>query len=528
MDGKYKQYAPIGLVISGLALLSLVGFFLARVLVEIQLLALPDDELIPRGLWISAAAVMLGLAITALLNPDGVRRFFTGRQMRYGSNSVILLLAILGVLFFANALVLSNPQTWDMTEDKQNTLNDETVAILESLEQPILARAYYSAQLSTDNVGKLLENFKQNSKGKFTYEFINPEFNPVMAERDNIERDGTIVLMIGDTRREVVSFASERDLASGILRLMNPGERYVYFLTGHGELPIDTPGESSYTLVKRSLESKNYTVESLNLVSAGSVPENADAVVIVGPQRPLNDAEVEALRAYLAQGGGLVVMKEPVFSDEEPLPDPLDDLLAEWGIAFNNDLVVDPNVNPPIIAVADPGSYANHPVTQGLFGYYSAFPTTRSLSLLPTESPSITATPLAFTGVNAWGETDLDSIDTNTQRFDPEVDTPGPVILAIASEDWMQDARLVVFGDSELAADAFYQQGNGDIVINAIDWVAEQEQQINLTPRDPINRQYRQPGTFGMIGMILTGLCILPIIIAGAGISTWVARRRRG
>jgi ABC-type uncharacterized transport system involved in gliding motility auxiliary subunit len=527
MDGKYKQYAPIGLVISGLALLSLVGFFLARVLIEIQLLALPDDELLTRGLWISAGAVVLGLAITALLNPDGVRRFFTGRQMRYGSNSIILLLAVIGVLFFANALVLNNPQTWDMTEDQQNTLNPETVAILESLDEPILARAYYSTQLSSDNARRLLENFRENSKGRFTYEFINPEFNPVMAERDNVERDGTIVL-ISETRREIVSFASERDLASGILRLMNPGERYVYFTAGHGELSIDTPGESSYTLVRRSLELKNYIIESLNLISAGSVPENADAVVIVGPQRPFSEAEVDALRRYLVQGGGLVVMKEPVFSDEEILPDPLDDLLAEWGIAFNNDLVIDPNVNPPIIAVADPASYANHPVTQGLLGYYSAFPTARSLSIVPIDASSIIAVPLAFTGANAWGETDLDSIGTNAQRFDPDVDTPGPVILAIASEDWLLNTRLVAFGDSELAADSFYRQGNGDIVINAIDWVAEQEQQINLTPRDTINRQYRQPGTLGLIGLLFAGLCALPIIIAGAGISTWVARRRRG
>jgi ABC-type uncharacterized transport system involved in gliding motility auxiliary subunit len=527
MDGKYKQYALIGLVISGLALLSLVGFFLARILAEIQLLALPDDELIPRGLWISGAAVILGLAVTALLNPDGVRRFFTGRQMRYGSNSVILLLAILGVLFFVNALALNNPQTWDMTEDKQNTLNDETIAILESLDQPVLARAYYSAQLPTETTQKLLERFEENSKGKFSYEFINPEFNPVMAERDNVERDGTIIL-ITETNREVVAFASERDLASGLLRLINPGERYVYFLTGNGELPLDTPGDTSYTLVKRSLEIKNYTVASLSLASEGRVPENADAIVIAGPQRPLSESDVDALRAYLSQGGGLVVMKEPIFSEETPANDPLDDLLAAWGVAFNNDLIIDPNVNPPLIAVADPVSYANHPVTQGLFGYYSAFPTARSLSILPTNSTNLTVTPLAFSGTNTWGETDLESIDSNTQAFNPEFDTPGPLTLAIASEDRMTNARLVVFGDSELAADAFYQQGNGDIVINAIDWVAEQDDQIDLTPRDSIQRSFRQPGTFGLIAMILGALCVLPILIAGAGVSTWVARRRRG
>lgn len=527
MDGKFKKFAPWGLALSGLALLSLAGFFLTNALSNIRLVTLPNDDIITRGLWISAAALVLGLALTAMFDPEGVRKFFTGRQARYGSNSAILFLAVVGVLFFVNALVLDNPQTLDMTEDKQNTLSAETVAILETLDEPVLARAYYSTQLSTESVKKLLENFKQNSNGRFSYEFINPEFNPVLAEQDNVERDGSIVLVMG-AQREMVSFASERDLASAILRLKNPGERFIYFVTGHGELSIDTAGETAYTLVKRSLEFKNYTVSSLNLLSEGRVPENASALVIAGPQKPYGDTEVAAIRAYLEQGGGLIVMMEPPLSQEAiSVSDPLNDLVNEWGIVLNNDLVVDPNVNPPIIAVADPASYANHPVTQGLLGYYSAFPTTRSLSTLPTPE-TIILTPLAYTGSNAWGETNFESLNDNSAQFDEGVDTSSPLILAIAAEDWTKNARLVVFGDSELAADAIYEQGNGDIVINAIDWVAEQDEQISLTPKENIERQYRQPGTLGFIAMLLGALCILPLIIAGAGVSTWIARRRQG
>jgi ABC-type uncharacterized transport system involved in gliding motility auxiliary subunit len=526
-DNNLKKYAPLGLVISGLALLALVGFFLTDQLVKARIVALPDPEVLTRGFWISVATIFLGLAVTALLDPEGMRKFFTGRQARHGSNSAILLLAFIGVLFFVNALVFDNPQTWDLTEDKQNTLTPETAAILESLEAPAHARAYYSSSLSTESATRLLENFKIGSKGKFTYEFINPEFNPVLAQEDKVERDGTIVLLMGE-QREVVSFASERDLASGLLRLMNPGERFVYFTSGHGELSIDTPGDTSYSLVKRSLEYKNYTVATLNLLTEGKIPENAGAVVIVGPQRPFSDAEIEMLRAYLELGGGLIVMKEPPISEEAiSTSDPLDALLLEWGIAFNNDLVIDPNINPAIIAVADPATYANHPVTQSLLGYYSAFPTARSLRTLDVPE-TIILTPLAFTGSNAWGETDFASLNNNTVQLDAGVDNSGPLLLAVAAEDWTMSARVVVFGDSELAGDSFYQQGNGDIFINAVDWVAEQDEQISLTPKDRIERTYQPPSTVGLIAMLLGVLCVLPLVIAGAGISTWMARRRRG
>ncbi|PKN91300.1 MAG: hypothetical protein CVU44_19490 [Chloroflexi bacterium HGW-Chloroflexi-6] len=527
MNDKFKKYAPLGLVISGLALLAAIGLFLTSALSSARIVTLPDPELITRGLWASAAVVMLGLAVTAFLDAEGVRKFFTGRQARYGSNSAILLLAFLGVLFFINALVFDNPKTWDVTEDQQNTLSPETVAILETLDSPVTARAYFSSQTPTSSVKQLLDNFKSASKDNFNYEFINPEFNPVQAEEDKVERDGTIVLVMGE-QREVVSFASERDLASGILRLKNPGERLVYFVTGHGELSIDTPSETAYTLVKQSLEYKNYTVANLNLLSEGQVPENAAALVIAGPQTPFSEAEVAALRAYLDRGGGLIVMKEPPLSAEAiATSDPLDEILTEWGISLSNDFVIDPNVNPASIAVADPSMYASHPITQGLAGFYTAFPTARSLSAL-TVPENIIITPLAFTGVNAWGETDLESINNNTPAFDEGSDTSGPLTLAIASEDWMKSARLVVFGDSELAADAIYQQGNGDIVVNAIDWVAEQDDQISLTPKESTERLYKQPGTLGLIAMLLGALCVLPLIIAGAGISTWAARRKRG
>ncbi len=521
------KYAPMGLVISGLALLSLLGFLITSALSDIRLVTLPNDNIISNGLWISALVIVLGLAVTALLNPEGVRKFFTGRQVRYGSNSVILLLAVAGILFFVNALVYENPKTWDVTEDQQNTLAPETIKILESIETPVVARAYYSSQISSESAQKLLEKFKTSGQGKFSYEFINPEFNPVQAEQDKVERDGSIILLMGD-RREVVSFASERDLAAGIVRLQNPGERFVYFVTGHGEISIESGGDPSYALVKRSLELKNYTVASLNLLSTGRVPENAGAVVIVGPKRAFSNDEVTFLKTYLEQGGGLIVMKEPpVSADAVAQNDPLDALLADWGIVFNNDLVVDPNVNPPVIAVADPTTYARHPDTQGLLGYYSAFPTTRSLTTLAAPE-NVNLTPLVSGNLNAWGETDFESLNNNTAKFDEGTDMPGPVTLAVAAEDWTKNARLVVFGDSEMAADAIYQQGNGDIFINAVDWVAEQDNLINLTPKEPTQRSFKAPGTAGFVAMILGALCVLPLLVVGAGVSTWAARRKRG
>jgi hypothetical protein len=77
MDDNNKKYAPLGLVISGLALLTLIGFLITNALAECASWPCPTTEfLITRGLWISVATILLGLAVTALLDPEGVRKFF--------------------------------------------------------------------------------------------------------------------------------------------------------------------------------------------------------------------------------------------------------------------------------------------------------------------------------------------------------------------------------------------------------------------------------------------------------------------
>src|SRR5690606_10903916 len=90
-------------------------------------------------------------------------------------------------------------------------------------------------------------------------------------------------------------------------------------------------------------ESKNYTVNTLNLLTNNSIPEDAEVIVIAGPQKPLSQAEVNLLKAFVDGGGSLVVMQEPtVLTDFGDARDPLAEYLSEdWGITLNNDIILD-------------------------------------------------------------------------------------------------------------------------------------------------------------------------------------------
>ncbi len=522
-----RRFASLGLVLSAIAVLAVIVILVVRGLASAGIIQLPDPEMLNRSLLICLSLFILGLALTAFLDPERTREFLTGRQAKYGSNAVIMLLAFLGILLFINILAYQNPKSWDMTESQQNTLAPETITMLAALPQPIVARAYYTTRNDPTGARTLLDNLKQSSAGKFSYTFIDPEGNPVAAQQDGVSRDATVVLSMGN-QHEQVNLPDEQSVDAAIIRLINPQKRVIYFMIGHGEADTEQTDDSSYSLIKTALENKNYIVKTLNLVDTGKVPEDANLVVIPGPQSPISADEAKNLQAYLAKGGALIAMENPKgLTKMGDAPDPLADLISSWGITEQNDILFDPNANPALLIYADPLNYGQHPITDKLRGLNSRFFTAQSL-LLSTAPQGITLTPLAQTYPNAWGETDFASIQNNQVTFDQAKDHAGPLVIGAAGENSLTKARLVVFGDSDFVSNAIYKLGYGDIFVNAVDWATQQQNLINLTPKSNASRSYNPPGTIGLLGIILVSICLVPLLIVGGGFATWFSRRKRG
>lgn len=523
-----KKFSTIGLWVSGFALLATVLFLVVKLLTIAEIYTLPNAQVFNWMIGTSAALVVLGLAFFALLDPQRVREILTGRQARYGSNAAIMLLAFVGILLVINILAFQNPgKPMDFTEDKQNSLATETLDTLKALPASVQATAFYTSQMPADSAQKLLENFKNHSNGKFDFAFIDPDQNPLAARQAGITGDGKIYLQMGD-QHEIVSYASEQDITSALVRLMNPGLRTIYFLTGHGERDIQNAGDTAFTSVKSALEAKNYTVLALNLIAQNQIPENATVIVIAGPIQPISSPEQTLLQDFVTNGGALVVMEEPApLTQFGNSPDPLAAYLAaSWGITFDNDIVIDTNTSQPVYAVA--AAYGNHPITEKLQGLVSFYPTSRSLTI----SSNLPNPPIALVSTNdsAWGEIDFASMQTNGQvAFNQGSDIPGPLILAVGAEDSTTGSHLVVFGDADFASNVFFTQyANGDIFINTIDWAAGQEQLINLTTPSAISRTLALPSNLWLLIMAISFLCVLPGLVIAGGIISWLIRRSRG
>ncbi len=521
-----SRYAFIGLIVSLLAAISTALFALAKGAAGLQIYTPPNPEFLNRAIYISAGVIVLGLASYALMAPDNVRRFLSGRQARYGSNALIMSLAFAGIVFVTNYLVFNNPKSWDLTEGKAHTLAPETLQALATLPEKVNATAFFTTP--SDSASQLLQDFKANSNGKFDYRFENPDRNPIAAREAGITGDGKIMLEV-NSRKEIASYASETELTRALIRLISPGERVVYFLTGHGEPDITAGGDASYSVARGTLESKNYTVKSLNLLVDNKVPSDAQAIIIGGPQKPLTSLEVDIVKKYVSGGGSLVVLEDPViFTEFGDTPDPLASYLSlDWGIKLNNDVIIDLASPEPLQAISDSAS-PTHPITQNLsYSYVVILPQAQSLGLI--ERKGITQTALLMTSARSWGETAYAQNEGGRLAYDEGQDTLGPLNLAVAAENTEKKSRVVVFGNSLFATDkGFDAFGNGNILINSVDWAAEQENLINITPRQPISRTFTPPDSLQLIIIMISSVFIIPGLVLAAGISSWVSRRKRG
>lgn len=516
MKTEWRRFAPLGLLIFVLGLLASIGLYIVFRQFDLWL-------------QISLGAMVVGLALFALLDPERVRQALTGRQARYGSNALVLSLGFVGIVVVLNYLVYNNTQRWDLTEGKQYTLAPETIDTLNKLEQPVLATAFFTSRMNSTSARDLLDQYKFNGKGKFDYKFVDPDANPALAEQAKITRDGTIVLAMGGNQ-EQVTIATEQQLTGGLVRLMNPASQAVYFLSGHGERSPDDTGQESYSLLKRTLEGKNYAVRTFNLLAENKIPEDAKVIVVAGPRVPLAQSEVDLLSAFVDGGGSLVVMEEPTpVTDFGDSPDPLAEYLAKrWTTSLGNDIVVDMTSQQPFAPYA--ARYGSSPITEKLQNLTSQFPTVRSVSVLTSTLSGVSPVELVFTAPQSWAETRLDNLTQGTAdvKFDEAEDIPGPISLAVSAEDFQTKARVVVFGDSDFAVDGYFvYYANGDLIVNSIDWAAGQEDLISLTPKDTTTRIMLPPQSAMMNLLLLGTVVIVPGLALVGGIWMFIQRRRR-
>lgn len=515
-----------------------VGTALVFAAVAIRFVRPEWDRYAVYGMWAGLACVVL----YTIGQWRDILEFFRRRQARYGALATVSVIVALAIVVAVNYLSTRQNKRWDLTANRQNSLSEQTVKVLQNLDAPVKFTVF-DRQTDLDRFRSRLDEYEYNSR-QVSVEYIDPDTRPVVAREFDVQTYGTVVLDYKG-RRERVTSDSEQDLTNALIKAISGMERTVYFLQGHGEKDPTRTERDGYGAVAEALRRDNYKVERLVLAQQKDVPPDATVVVLAGPTSDLLESEAEALRRYLARAGKLMVLVDPAIGAQaRPLPN-VEALVKEWGVELGNNIVVDVSgaTNEPSIAVA--ASYPAHAITDR-FTTLTIYPLARSAEPISGGAGGRVAQPIVETSQRSWAEADLATLTGERGvELDPKSgDKPGPVTIGAAvsapadtapapaaqSEKPPQDApkpetRVVVFGDSDFATNAYGGvPGNPNLFANAVSWLAQQENLIAIRPKQPDDRRVAMTANQQRL-VVLTSILVMPALVFVAGVYTWWRRR---
>jgi ABC-type uncharacterized transport system involved in gliding motility auxiliary subunit len=448
------------------------------------------------------------------------------RTVRYGLNTFVAVLLVLGVITVVEALSFRHNARLDLTENRRHSLAPQTIQVLKGLRSKVNAIAFYrSDQPGKRVVEDLFKQYVRYAGDNFTWRVVDPDAEPMLARGYGVEAYGVTVLETKGRTDKVQDAEQEEKLTNALVKITREGKRVIYVVQGHGEGDPAGSEDTGFSAGKAALEAVSYEVKPLVLARAGKIPDDASVVIEAGPRSDLFAPEVAALDAYLGRGGKLLVMLDPSLRPGQQEPEALKRFLGTYGIEPGNNVVIEMN---PLRQMASGAAdlvivdaFESHPITRDL-KIVALFPGTRTMALAAKLPTGVTGQRLAMTSRESFGETDLAALRRGEVKPDP-ADPRGPLPVAVvATKD---KARIVAYGTSLLAANRYFAQpGNRDLFLNTVSWLAEQEDLISIRPKDsrgaPIFLSAQQKSTVFWLPVV-----IVPAVALVGGVVALVRRR---
>jgi hypothetical protein len=469
----------------------------------------------------------------------------------------------------------------DLTESRRNTLDEQLVARLRALDQPLRLEVFFEERggplggPTSEAQQRTLELFgvvhglapqwieveeydlggagraeaarRLSELGLFTTQKVVVSRGERREVLDLDQDLASFDLGDPDPRRarppSLVSFRGEEALTEALLRLELTGTPLVLFATGHGEYSVDPvlgSGERALRSVSRladDLRGEGYAVATWDAQRAPQVPAEGDVLAILGPEQPYPPEHAAAVQDFLDRGGRLVVAVDNgllVEGDEG-----LEALLRRQGMALARGVV-----NVPLLdARGAPGVgqpecegfwveqaqlSSSHPITAPLHERRRRLGLTAVRSFDRGQAPfGGSLLELVVSPPRSWR--DLPDETRGWDNVPGDDEERGPFALALAAEfpaaqPGQREARVVGLGGMTFLSDEVLPY-NRDFVRNLFHWLADRDVRIRVAPRDPFEArldvqrgpQIRQLSWFVLAAV--PGSCV--------ALGLWTAWRRR-
>lgn len=282
------------------------------------------------------------------------------------SISILLVIGIIAVInFFAYQIFVR----WDLTQNKVYSISEISKDSAAELDDIVNIKAYFSDNLPPQfipirqEVGDLLDEYKNYSKGKVKVEFISPDDDEEtmqdlymkgipqltfqVIEKDKAQVAKGYMGMVVSFGKEFEAIPAiqntkglEYQITSAIKKVTSKELGTIGFVTSNGTASLNQEVQAALGEVQ-----KLYKIEQVDLSTATEIPSYLNTLVLIGPKEEFTEDQLKTLDKYLVNGGSMLVLYDGMVIGQglqaEPNNSGLGVLLEKYGVKVNQDLVAD-------------------------------------------------------------------------------------------------------------------------------------------------------------------------------------------
>ena len=471
-----------------------------------------------------------------------------------GTKTCILVVAIIAI-FIAINLIMQKLELApiDFSQEKLYTLTDESKEQVKDIGKDV---NIYFVGYTDDNSNLDLAKQYKKANERINVEAVDANNRPDVVEKYGIESgtQGIIVecgekskvlteqdLVTYDTSSyETISIAEEK-LTSSIKSVTANKVPKVYFLEGYSDFSL----KQNMNYLNMYLGNEINEVNTLNILSAGKVPDDCDTLVITNPTKDFDDVTTNAILDYIKSGRNILWLNAAVTTNKD-IPN-VNKILAEYGVKpFEVGIIRETDsskmvTNSPDLIIPEIQSST---VTKDLYnttGVILVNATKVNIDKDKLEELNVEEKDLMMTSEGAYFRTNFNNQSSAASNDEEK----GSLVVGAELKKTVKEAdeennvlavtsKMVIYGENYFISDyqlsensqygAIQLAYNKDLVLNSIAYLVDREEDI--TARKSTGT-VTYTATDEQDTIIKTIIFSVPALIIFAGIVVWQFRRRK-
>ena len=469
---------------------------------------------------------------------DKIKKLFQSNDSKRGSYTLAMTSIVIAIVIVFNMivnLIPENKRQFDISSTNIYEISSKSKKVINKVDHDV---TFYvlAEKSSTDKRIKTFINKYASLSDKIHIKWIDPVLHPSALTKYGTEENNIVISCEKTNRTTTVSFddilvssasyystsssASSFDgdgqLTSALNYVTSDKEYKAYYTSGHGESSLSSE-------VTSLLTKSRVSTSDLLLMTATSIPDDCDLLIIDGATSDFTKDEVKLLFSYLKKGGKVVTLLAQTNKSMKNLYG----LLKDYGLTVQSGYIADTE-----------RSYQGN--------YYYLIP---NLSVSGDMASGISSNSVMM--INSKGMTQStparDSISTdsfmttssNGYAVTEKKQTQGTYVLGATSTESVKvknskgkkvtkESRLTVYGSNmlidEQITSSFSSLENLTLFTNSVTASLDNADNVSISPKS-LEVSYNtiaHPGPFSILVVF-----VIPVGLIIGGFIVWFRRRRR-